>query len=68
MIDFLIDFACKMKPKIEPEIDKIRALARLWAQVASKRAAIPHFEQFFSDMIRFWGRFGTILDDFCNHF
>ena len=50
MIEFLMDFASKMDSKIEPEIDKIRALARLWAQVASKRAAVSHFHQVLSDM------------------
>ena len=45
MIDFLMDFASKMNSKIEPEIDKIRALARLWAQMAPKRANPPQFDQ-----------------------
>ena len=45
MIEFLMDFASKMDSKIEPEIDKIRALARLWAQMAPKRATTPHFDQ-----------------------
>ena len=45
MFDLLIDFASKMEAKIEPEIDKIRALARLWAQMAPKRATTPQFDQ-----------------------
>ena len=54
MIDFSTDFASKINPKIEPEIDKIRALARLWAQMASKRAANPHVDQILSHLIRFY--------------
>ena len=45
MIEFLMDFASKMDSKIEPEINKIRALARLWAQMAPKRATAPHFDE-----------------------
>ena len=40
-----MEFASKMKPEIEPEIDKIMALARLWAQMAPKRATPPQFDQ-----------------------
>ena len=50
MIDFVIDFASKTEAKIEPEIDKIRALARLGAQMSSKRAAVPHVHQVLSEM------------------
>ena len=45
MIEFLMDFASKMDSKIEPEIDKIRALARLWDQMAPKRATNLQFDQ-----------------------
>ena len=45
MIDFLMDFASKMDSKIEPEIDKIRNVARLWAQMAPKRTTNPQFDQ-----------------------
>ena len=45
MIESLMDFASKMNSKIEPEIDKIRALARLWAQMPAKRATNPQFDQ-----------------------
>ena len=63
MIEFLMDFASKMDSKIEPEIDKIRALARLGAQMSSKRAALPHFHQVLSEMAWFWDSFWTILND-----
>ena len=48
-----MNLASKLEPKIEPEIDKIRVLARLWAQMASKRAANPHVDRILSDLARF---------------
>ena len=65
-MDLLMDFASKMKPRMEPEIDKIRALARLWAQMASKRATNLHVDRIPNNLARFYKDFWTILDDFVN--
>ena len=54
MIDFSIDFASKTEPKIEPEIDKIKALTQLWAQMAPKSATNPHFDSIMNHMIRIY--------------
>jgi len=63
-----MDFASKMEPKIEPEIDKIRALARLWAQMASKRATTPHFDQLMKHLAWFYNGFCAILHDCSTNF
>ena len=52
MIDFLMNSASKMKPKIEPEIDTIKALTQLWAQMASKRATNPHVDRILNNLAR----------------
>ena len=57
MIDFSTDFASKMEPKIEPEIYKIRALSRLWAQMASKKAINPCVDHILSHLTRFYNGF-----------
>ena len=56
-IDLLMDFASKMEPKIEPEIDKIKALTQLWAQMASERAMDLHFDPIMSHLTRFYEDF-----------
>ena len=63
MIDFSIDFASKTEPKIEPEIDKIKALTQLCAQMAPKKATNLHFDSIMNPLIRFYEGFWTILDD-----
>ena len=68
LIDLLMICASEMEPNIEPEIDKIRALARLWAQMASKRATNRHFDQIMSHLTRFYEGFWTMLNDFSTNF
>ena len=52
-----------MEPKVETETDKTRALARLWAQMASKRATNPHVDRILSHLTRFYKDFWMMLDE-----